>query len=100
MPPGLGDPDSEATVISAAQGSPVLPARSSQSFVAGEAAPPFGTDLIVAIASSAPLSAKGLTLADTADAYVGQMRSALDSAKSRRAETAAGAVVVRTSPKS
>ena len=91
---------SVAHLRSAAQGNPVLPARSSQSFVAGEAAPPFGTDLIVAIASSAPLFAKNQTLADTADAYVRELRSALDTAKSRHAELAAGAVVVRISPKS
>jgi hypothetical protein len=91
---------SVAHLRNAAQGSPVLPARSSQSFVAGEAAAPFGTDLIVAIASSAPLFTKGQALADTAEAYLRELRSALDAAQNRHADVAAGAVVVRTSPKS
>ncbi len=84
----------------AAAGSPPLPARSSQSFVAGEVAIPFGTDLIVSIASSTPLFAKGQSLAETVDAYVRELRTALDAAARRRSDLAAGVLLVRTGPKS
>jgi hypothetical protein len=77
----------------------MLPPRSTQSFLAGEAAPPFGTDLIIAIASSAPLFNKNQALPDQADAYVRELGSALDAAARRHANIAAGAVEVRTSPK-
>ena len=91
---------SVAHLRTAAQGGAATPAGSTDSFVAGEAAPPFGADLIVAIASSAPLFAKGQALPDTAEPYLRELRQALDAAKLRNAELAAAAVVVRTSPKS
>ena len=90
---------SVAHLRTSAQGSPTVPARSSQSFVAGAAAPPFGTDLIVAIASSTPLFAKGKALPETADAYLRDLRAALDTAKQHRSELAAGVAVVHTSEK-
>ena len=90
---------SVAHVRTASQGSPTVPARSGQSIVAGAAAPPFGTDLVVAIASSPPLFPKSKTLPETTDAYLRDLRTALDAAKQRRSELATGVVVVHTSEK-
>ncbi len=87
-------------VQTAAQGSPQLSARSAWSHVSGTVGPPFGTDLIVSIASSVPLFPKGQILPLETEPYLRQLRAALEAATKRRAELAAGAVVVHTSPKS
>ena len=83
----------------AAQGNPVLPARSMQSFVAGAVAAPFGTDLIVSIGSSVPLFGKTQPLSGDAEPYLRQLRGAIEAAIKRRAELAAGILAVYTTPK-
>ena len=59
---------------------------------------PFGTDLIVAVASSTPLFAAGHTLPDTASAYVTELRAAMEQAR-RAGPVAASVLLVRTAPK-
>ncbi|HYZ62064.1 MAG TPA: hypothetical protein VE650_06375, partial [Acetobacteraceae bacterium] len=89
---------SVAHLRTAATGSPVLPARSPQEFFAGEVAPPFGTDLIVAVASSVPLFQKDQALSDRTDTYLRELRAALD--RRKPAQVASGVLMVRTSPRS
>ncbi|MBV8912021.1 MAG: hypothetical protein JOZ05_03140, partial [Acetobacteraceae bacterium] len=84
---------------SAASGSPMLPARSTQGFYAGDVVKPFGTDLIVAVASSTPLFAKDRPQSERGSDYLRELRTALNAATQRRAQVAAGAVMVRTNPK-
>jgi serine/threonine-protein kinase len=93
---------SDGTVFharTAAQGSPAVAAHSMQTYDA-EVGPPFGTDLIVAIASSAPLFGRGEKLSDQAEPYLRQLRAAIGTAANHRASLAAGAYVVHTNPKS
>jgi serine/threonine-protein kinase len=87
-------------VQTAAQGAAAFPPRSVQVYAPGSVASPFGTDLIISIASSVPLFNKGQTLPDEAEPYLRQLHTALDAAIKKRAELAAGVVVVHTSPKS
>ena len=87
-------------VQTAAQGSPLVPARAVRNYGGFEVGLPFGTDLIISIASSVPLFTKGQVLAEQGEPYLRQLQAALDGAIKRRAELAAGTVVVHTSPKS
>ncbi len=75
-------------------GTQLLQAGSTHTSLLGTVFPPFGTDLIVAIASSTPLFGKD-TLAQTADEYVRQLRTALDAA-ARRGRVASNALMVLT----
>ncbi len=57
---------------------------------------PFGTDMMVAIASAKPLFAKPRPDNDTAETYVRALRTALDAARHRGERVAASAEVVKT----
>ncbi len=82
-----------------AAGSATAPARSVTELFGGEVGPPFGTDLVLAIASSAPLFAKEQVLSETAEDYLRALRAALEQAGRGKARLAAGALLVRTSPR-
>ncbi len=57
---------------------------------------PFGTDMMVAIASARPLFAKPRPDDDTADGYTRALKAALEAAARRGERVAASATVVRT----
>jgi serine/threonine-protein kinase len=59
--------------------------------------PPFGTDLIIAVASSKPLLAWPRPAAETTSAYLAALTSALAAAHAEGTETAAGVLLVETS---
>lgn len=59
---------------------------------------PFGTDLIVAVASGVPLFAPDHALPDTIDAYVAELRAGLEKAH-RAGPVAASILLVRTAPR-
>lgn len=59
---------------------------------------PFGTDLIVAVASGVPLFAPGHALPNTIDAYVTELRTALEQA-GRAGPVVTSVLLVRTAPK-
>lgn len=60
---------------------------------------PFGTDLIIAIASTAPLFTAPRPASDTLDTYVRDLNAALDRAAHNGARVSATAFVVHTAPK-
>jgi serine/threonine-protein kinase len=60
--------------------------------------PPFGTDMIVAVASSAPLFTKPLPDGESLSAYLAALQSAIDALRHRGGSVAASAVVLETSP--
>jgi serine/threonine-protein kinase len=65
----------------------------------GEVAPPFGSDLIIAIVSSAPLFPPGQPAAGTLAAYVPALGEALAAAEASGARVAARALPIETAPR-
>ncbi len=61
--------------------------------------PPFGTDMIVAIASSSPLFTPERPEDDSVAAYLAALRATMDSAARKGVRLAAGAFLVQTVPK-
>jgi serine/threonine-protein kinase len=63
----------------------------------GEAGPPFGTDMIVAVASSVPLLAQRRPAeGETVETYLPALRAAIEAAQQRNAKVAGRAIVVDT----
>jgi serine/threonine-protein kinase len=63
----------------------------------GEAGPPFGTDMIVAVASSVPLFAQRRPAdGETAETYLPALRAAIEAAQQRNAKVAGRAIVLET----
>jgi serine/threonine-protein kinase len=60
---------------------------------------PFGTDMIMAIASEAPLFTAPRSIDETAAAYLPALQSALDAAQSHGQRVASQALIVKTTPK-
>jgi serine/threonine-protein kinase len=69
---------------------------SDKNWAAGE---PFGTDMIIAIASSAPIKASAPAGGEKTKAYLAVLGRALRDAKQRNVTVYAGATMVRTEPK-
>jgi serine/threonine-protein kinase len=63
----------------------------------GEAGPPFGTDMIVAVASSVPLFAQRRPAeGETVETYLPALRAAIEAAQQRNAKVAGRAIVLDT----
>jgi predicted Ser/Thr protein kinase len=63
----------------------------------GAVGPPYGTDVIIAIASSVPLFAQGLSQdMETADNYMPALRAAIDAARRANAKLTGRALVLET----
>jgi len=60
---------------------------------------PFGTDMIVAIASAAPLYRNARPQSEPQEGYLRDLRAALDTAARNRSRLSATVMVVRTTPK-
>jgi serine/threonine-protein kinase len=63
----------------------------------GTVSPPYGTDMIIAVASAKPLLPLPRPAAETTEAYLKALASALDAARANGTATAAGVLVVETS---
>jgi hypothetical protein len=83
----------------AASATPPVPARAPIEIAGFEAAPPYGTDVVVAIGASTPLFGRDQALSEKTDDYVRELRTALEAASRRKSQMAAAAMVVRTSPR-
>ena len=68
-------------------------------FLGWNVLPPFGTDLVIAIATSAPLFPRERPVGEQTEDYVRDLRAALDSARRGGAHLAASLLVVRTAAK-
>ena len=99
---------SDGSVLHMRDATSAAPYPASASLMFGEPKPgfkgwavdePFGTDLIIAIASSAPLFPAGRPANDTLDGYVRDLQTALDQASRAGARVSATAFVLRTSAK-
>ncbi len=67
---------------------------------AWEVAPPYGSDMIIAIASTQPLFSRPRpSNVETATDYLRELQTAVDEARSRGVKLAGGALVVDTLPK-
>jgi hypothetical protein len=88
-----------AHLRTATAGTPILAARSVATFYGGDVAFPYGTDVIVAIASSTALFTRDRPQEEMSTEYLRDLRAALNSATQRRAQVSAAAVMVRTNPK-
>jgi eukaryotic-like serine/threonine-protein kinase len=63
----------------------------------GEVGPPFGTDMILAVASSVPLFAQRRPVdGETVETYLPALRGAIDAALRRNAKVAGRAIVLDT----
>jgi eukaryotic-like serine/threonine-protein kinase len=82
-----------------ATGTPATAPRATVEIAGFEAAPPFGTDVVTAIAVSTPLFTREQALSEKTDDYVRELRTALDTANRRKSQVAAAAIMVKTSPK-
>ncbi len=71
------------------------PHKGSPGWVVG---PPFGTDMVVAVASTAPLFAKALPDDQTLTAYLSGLQSAMEAVRRRGGTVAVAAVVLDTRP--
>ena len=81
-----------------AAGSKVEFGRPAAGFDGWRVGPPFGTDMIVAIASSAPLFTKALPDSQRSDAYLRDLQAAMDALRRRGGSLAANAMVLETRP--
>lgn len=79
-----------------ANASPVFGQPEPPRFKGWEVADPFGTDIIVAIASSIPLFRTPRPASDTIDAYVKELRTAVENAMRGGARLSATVLVLRT----
>ena len=84
-------------LLKGAAGTPVLLAGTVKDLLAGEVGAPFGTDLVVGIASSTALFGRDASLPETTEAYVRELRAALEAASRRGARLAVSTLVLRTS---
>jgi hypothetical protein len=67
-----------------------------QDFEGWHVGPPFGTDMIIAVASTAPLFAKPLPDSQPLSTYLSALQSAMDSLRRRGGTVAAAAVTIDT----
>jgi hypothetical protein len=67
-----------------------------QDFEGWHVGPPFGTDMIVAVASTAPLFAKALPDSQPLSTYLSALQSAMDALRRRGGTVAAAAVTIDT----
>ena len=65
----------------------------------GGVGPPFGTDVVIAIASAQPLLTYPRPKTETIDQYLGALKAAVSDAKAQGAATAGGVIVVDTAAK-
>ncbi|WP_158743537.1 serine/threonine-protein kinase [Acidisphaera sp. L21] len=93
LTPGAGYPDITYT---AGQRSEFGRPRSG--FQGWTVGPPFGTDMIVAIASTAPLFAQARPETEPVDAYLRDLRAAADNLRRRGGSLAVDAIVIDTQP--
>ncbi len=70
-----------------------------QDFEGWHVGPPFGTDMIVAVASTAPLFAKALPDSQPLSAYLNALQTAMDALRRRGGSVAAAAVLLDTRPR-
>ncbi len=62
----------------------------------GDVGPPFGTDMILAVASSVPLFAQRPSDSETVETYLPALRDAIDAALLRNAKLTGRAIVLDT----
>ena len=79
-------------------GSRVEMGRTRSDFEGWHVGPPFGTDMIVAIVSSAPLFAQARPAGEPLDGYLRDLQAAVDNLRRRGGTLAADAVVLETRP--